>query len=276
MAIKTARELAALCEEVARNYKTMYIKGCFGAPMTARNKLRYTTNYDYNKEHAEEINAASEDTFGFDCVCFIKGLLWGWCGDPSAIYGGAEYKSNGVPDIGTSGILSVCTEVSEDFTEIQIGELLWMPGHVGIYIGGGLAVEATAAWEGKVLISAVMNIGEKDGYHSRSWTKHGKLPYVEYEAEPQTETQETHALLYLPVLRRGDKREQVRALQALLIGYGYNCGDSGVDGSFGPATEEAVKAFRFANGLEKLGLVDAKVWARLTAAEGACAVLRVE
>ena len=34
------------------------------------------------------INAASADTFGFDCVCLIKGLLWGWCGDKSKTYEG--------------------------------------------------------------------------------------------------------------------------------------------------------------------------------------------
>lgn len=46
------------------------------------------------------INAASADTFGFDCVCLIKGVLWGWHGDKNAVYGGATYTSNGVPDIG--------------------------------------------------------------------------------------------------------------------------------------------------------------------------------
>lgn len=49
MAIKTAKELAAACMEVAKNYKTLYIMGCFGAPMTAKNKARYTKNHSYNK-----------------------------------------------------------------------------------------------------------------------------------------------------------------------------------------------------------------------------------
>ena len=30
-------------------------------------------------------------------------------------------------------------------------------------------------------ITAVANIGNKSGYNSRRWTKHGKLPYVTYE-----------------------------------------------------------------------------------------------
>ena len=79
--------------------KTLYIKGCFGAPMTQANKKRYSQNYDYNKSRAWKINAASKDTFGFDCVCLIKGILWGWDADTSKVYGGAVYESNGVPDI---------------------------------------------------------------------------------------------------------------------------------------------------------------------------------
>lgn len=28
--------------DAAQNYKTLYVMGCFGAPMTAANKTRYT------------------------------------------------------------------------------------------------------------------------------------------------------------------------------------------------------------------------------------------
>ena len=34
--------------------------------------------------------------------------------------------------------------------------------------------------ENKVQITAVGNIGSKAGYNTRRWTKHGKLPYVDY------------------------------------------------------------------------------------------------
>lgn len=52
--------------------------------------------------------------------------------------------------------------------------------------------------------------------------------------------------LTLPVLKRGQKREEVKALQAHLVGYGY---DIDVDGSFGPATEAAVKDYQHKHGL---------------------------
>lgn len=185
MAIKTAGELAAKCIDVATNHKTLYVNGCFGAPMNAKNKVRYTNNTSYNKkaERTKKINAATDDTFGFDCVCLIKGLLWGWDGDASRVYGGAAYGSNGVPDINDEQMIKVCKDVSTDFSNIQVGEAVWMSGHIGLYVGNGLAVECTPAWADGVQITAVHNIGKKAGYNGRTWTKHGKLPYVEYSTE---------------------------------------------------------------------------------------------
>lgn len=191
MAIKTAKELAAAAEAVAKKNKTLYVMGCFGAPMNAKNKARYTRNLAYNKDATRTamINAASADTFGFDCVCFIKGLLWGWNGNAAHVYGGAAYKSNGVPDIGANQMIKVCSEVSTDFSNIAVGEMVWMEGHCGIYIGNGLAVEATPRWENKVQITACNC--NKAGYNRRDWTKHGKLPYVQYTAEEtKVETKE--------------------------------------------------------------------------------------
>lgn len=184
MKITTAKELAEACKQAAKN-KTLYVMGCFGAPMNEKNKARYIRSYGYNSlpDRAEKIRSATEDTFGFDCVCLIKGLLWGWSGDSAQVYGGAGYKSNGVPDIGTEAIIGVCSRVSEDFTELRVGELLWMPGHVGIYIGDGLAVESTPSWADGVQITACNS--DKQGYPRRDWKKHGCLPYVLYEDKPQ-------------------------------------------------------------------------------------------
>ncbi len=103
----TANELVRRCVDVAQNCKTLYVMGCFGAPMTAANKKRYTQNHVYNKaaDRTRMINAATADTFGFDCVCLIKGILWGWSGDTSKTYGGASYASNGVADVSADGMI---------------------------------------------------------------------------------------------------------------------------------------------------------------------------
>ena len=54
-------------------------------------------------------------------------------------------------------------------------------GISAFYIGGGLAVECSPAFENDVQITAVKNMGTKSGYNARTWTKHGKLPYIEYD-----------------------------------------------------------------------------------------------
>ena len=169
----------------ATDEKTLYVNGCFGAPMTDSNKKRYVKNTAYNKQPARtaKINAASADTFGFDCVCLIKGILWGWTGDKAKQYGGAVYKANGVPDFSATAAISHCTKTSNDFSGIVPGALLWMTGHVGIYIGNGLAIECTPSWDDGVQITAVGNIGKIWGYNTRTWKMWGLLPWVDYAAE---------------------------------------------------------------------------------------------
>lgn len=183
--IKTGKELAEAVKKIATSYKTLYVMGCFGAPLKAEYKERYCKNCSYNKQSARTamIKAASADTFGFDCVCLIKGVLWGWSGDVNDKYGGAIYeeKNSGVPDIDCNTMMNRCSGISTDFSKIEVGEAVGMQGHIGVYIGDGLAVECTPSWKNGVQITAVANIGTKAGYNSRRWTKHGKLPYVTYE-----------------------------------------------------------------------------------------------
>lgn len=67
----------------------------------------------------------------------------------------------------------------------------------------------------------------------------------------------------LSVLKKGAVGDQVKALQILLIGYGYSCGKYGADGDFGSATENAVEAFQEDNNLTVDGVVGPKTWAKL-------------
>ena len=177
----TNTEFASRLTDVATKYKTLYVLGGIGAPLNATNKVRFTNNYPYNKGRADMIAKASDDTFAFDCVCLIKSILWGWNGDVNKVYGGAKYASNGVPDISADAMITYCKNVSTNFSDITVGEMVWMPGHVGVYIGNGLAVECTPAWANGVQITAC-NCAKK-GYNRLNWVKHGKLPYVKYTLE---------------------------------------------------------------------------------------------
>lgn len=199
-----------IAKDIATKYKTLYIMGCFGSPMNSTNKNRYCNNNSYNKQSARtnKIMSASSDTFGFDCVCLIKGILWGWNGDVNKTYGGAVYNSNGVPDKGADQIMNYCSDVSSDFKNIIPGELVHMSGHVGIYIGDGLAVECTPIWKDGVQITAVGNIGKKSGYNTRTWQNHGKLNFIDYVKSensnpPQTEVDNTNG--YTGKFKIGDK-----------------------------------------------------------------------
>lgn len=176
-------ELVAKVVDIAKHYKTLYVMGCFGAPLTAANKKRYTQNHSYNRAAARVamINAASEDTFGFDCVNLIKAVLWGWTGDKTKSYGGAKYATNGVPDENADTMIKRCKDATASgWDKVDPGEVVWTNGHIGVYVGDGLAVECTPRWKNCVQITAVANIGSKAGYNARTWKKHGHIPYVEY------------------------------------------------------------------------------------------------
>lgn len=64
-----------------------------------------------------------------------------------------------------------------------------------------------------------------------------------------TAQKEVTYTMQLRTLYKGLKGEDVRALQALLALRGYPCGEKGADGSFGPATDEALREYQKAKGL---------------------------
>lgn len=170
---------------IVYDYDTLYVMGCFGAPLNNKNKIRYTQNHSYNKKEERKtlILNASCNTFGFDCVNLIKGLLWGWCGDKNKTYGGAVYKSNNVPDVSADGFINLCTNVSSDFSTIKKGECVWLKGHVGVYIGDGIVIECSPKWDNGVQLSWLGNIHNYKKGNYRVWKKHGLIPFIEYDLE---------------------------------------------------------------------------------------------
>lgn len=159
--------------------KTLYVKGGFGAVAgLGGNRQRYIELYSYNTKRADKINAASNDTFFFDCVCLGKGILWGWNANTSKRYGGAIYESNGVPDFTATSVPKHCTSFSESMTDkIDVGE--WLVerdasgtiDHIGYYIGNSEVIEATPRWSDGV---------QKTALTMREWSGHGKIRYLDY------------------------------------------------------------------------------------------------
>ena len=162
---------------------TVYVNGAFGAVASTYNKNRYHNSANITRWG--KIENAPSDAFFADCCGLIKGVLWGWIGDIHQIYGGADYKANGVPDTNELGLIELCQNVSTDFSHISDGEMVYMKGHCGVYIGNGLVIESTPAWECGVQKSGVANLGVNYLGHNRTWLKHGKLPWVIYDDIPE-------------------------------------------------------------------------------------------
>lgn len=180
----TANEFVNKAKEYASKYKTTYVWGTFGWPTTNTLVQRALKAYSTNSKYESKLNSlVSKGYIMSDCVGMIKSILWGFTGDTSKIYCGAAYASNNVPDINADTMIAKCKDVSTDFENIIAGEVVWMSGHIGIYIGDGKVVECTPSWNDGVQITALGNIKSTTATHSRVWTKHGKLPYVDYTGE---------------------------------------------------------------------------------------------
>lgn len=192
-------QLMAKAYEILRHYNTCYLYGGIGQIVTqsvvnAKAK-QYPSFYTSARKanYTQYINS-SKRYWGFDCVNLYKSILWGWNGDESKSFGGAKYASNGVPDASADGLFSYCTgKSSTGWDNMAIGEALWMSGHFGLYVGNGKCIECSPRWNriglgtswgeewNGVMLTGVSNCSNcPTDIHTRKWTKHGKLPYIQY------------------------------------------------------------------------------------------------
>ena len=185
-----SQEFISKLQSIAANYKTVYMWGTFGAPVSEALIVQKTKQYPswYTASRQALFRSlVGKGYFAFDCVNVIKAVLWGWNGDAGKSYGGATYASNGVPDVSADGMIALCKDVSTNFTGIIPGEAVWMTGHIGVYIGNGKVIECTPVWKNGVQVTALGNIGSISGLNSRTWKKHGKLPYIDYSVKEDEE-----------------------------------------------------------------------------------------
>ncbi len=186
-----SKEFIQKLMDIVDKYKTVYMLGCYGMPVTEAlitSKSRQLPNWYTTAKQAQLRKLIGKEYYGFDCVNLIKGILWGF---PKS-----KYSTNGVPDINADGMINKCIDVSADFKDIIPGEAVWLPGHIGVYIGDGKVVECTPKWDNDVQITACLNIGPVKGLYGRTWQKHGKIPYIEYE-KPTAKQQGIEAIRYL-------------------------------------------------------------------------------
>lgn len=168
----------------AATQPSIYLWGTFGMRLTEALIQQKMAQYPnrYSPQRVDYLRAQIPNRpWAWDCAGLIKGILWGWEGNADSAYGGAQYESNGVPDGNVSGMERNCTDLSEDFSTLRLGELLFYPGHVGVYAGDGTVIEATLDYERDGVVISPLS--------RRNWTRHGKLNFIEYgeeEAEMKT------------------------------------------------------------------------------------------
>ena len=215
-----------------------YWYGTFG--QAASKALYDQKKNQYPRQYEWEYDGATAKVH--DCVGLIKGYLWGDDPEDTApVYNAAQDKSANAMYTAckTKGEMAVMPDVP--------GILVFLPGHVGVYIGDGEVIEARSRRYGVY----------KTKLTDRTWKTWGYCPYVTYETEQKVLD------MKLPVLKKGAKGEPVKAMQLLLIGYGFPMEGYGADGSFGGATQRALKAYQTSVGLEQDGSCGRKTWEKL-------------
>ena len=140
-----------------------YWYGCFGQVSTtalySSKKRQYPTQYQWSCPK-NQLNVRVHD-----CIGLIKGYLWS---DTAS----STPKYNASQDVSANGMLEKCTSKGPISSMPDVpGILVFLPGHVGVYIGDGYVIEAKGHAYGVV----------KTRLAGRGWKSWGKCPWITYE-----------------------------------------------------------------------------------------------
>lgn len=173
-----------------------------------------------------------------DCIGLIKSYMWDKDG---------KVTYNPTTDINANMMFNNAKEKGVISTIPEIAGLaVYKQGHIGVYIGNGQVIEAHSTNRG-VIQTPLRGVG------ATAWTYWLKVPYIDYEGVD----------IVKPVLKSGSKGTFVKELQSGLLKLGYDLGSYGADGSFGNATDIAVKSFQRKHGLAVDGIVGQATWNKL-------------
>ena len=122
----------------------------------------------------------------FDCVGLIKCFMWHDYSEKNASYYNKE-----VPDKNETGFFNEATEKGpiDAIPEIP-GLMVYQPGHIGVYLGNGQVIEATAAFDKKIVITYFKGSHPDTNYKRTTWTHWFKMPYLKYDAVAKKSNEE--------------------------------------------------------------------------------------
>ena len=214
--------------------------------LLTRKAEQYPTHYTGGRMSTYRKHIA-EGRMVCDCVGLIKGFFWTSNGTTDN-----KYRANNCPDTSANGMIALCDETWNiaDMPD-EPGLVVWMSGHIGVYVGGGEVIEARGYRYGVV----------RTKLHSRNWKKAGRLPedmltYAGAGGEAVANA--------TPLLKRGSIGDAVERMQKLLITWNpESLPKYGADGDFGGETDEWVRKFQQEYGLAVDGIVGKNTWAVL-------------
>lgn len=168
-----------LLTKYATKEPSLYVMGGFGQKLTPYWKDYFIKSYGFNRtidsyghDRKALIMAASEDTYAFDCNCYIKSIL-------NIKDGELGYRTSPCPDVSIAAMLRSCKNVRQISNSVlpNPGDYLTFKdySHCGIYLGNGLVAEAT--YSGK-------DGAQLRNYAGRGWAFAGSLPYIEEAPQP--------------------------------------------------------------------------------------------
>lgn len=186
----------------------------------------------------------------FDCIGLIKCFIWN---DYSTT--NSKFYGKTCPDWNCEQFFKNAKEKGpiSEIPEIP-GIIVYQKGHVGVYIGDGVVIECTIAFEKKVLKSYFK--GTHKGLPKRTtWTHWFKMPYLTYESENTSKpivTRKTIEEIAKEVLQgkwgNGDKRKA--KLQK--AGYDYSKVQSKVNDLILEKIAKDVIVGKYGNGSERI------------------------
>lgn len=170
----------------------------------------------------------SDGTRQFDCCGLFKCFMWHDYSTNNARYYGKTQK-----DLSCEGLLAEAKEKGDISTIPEIpGVLVYMKGHMGIYIGNGQVIESTVAKydgkKGRIYKTYFKGDGKGCDGKRATWTKWFKSPYLTYvnvkPAEPTPEQPKKDNFLGpRGYLKYGDKGPNVNKICLFFANnfYGY-------------------------------------------------------
>lgn len=166
--------------------------GSYGAVQYRDGNTTYAPTYEWN------VMLWKNNAWHCDCLGFVHCLVNGFTGDKKKLGGGAVMDEFVLASDEATTLNKYCTNISKDFTKLTKGELLYMDGHVGLYVGeiepfkdGRIfnVAECTMAFGGGGMLTYVASNGgrfnHKGGARVGTWTAHGKFMCIDYTAKKE-------------------------------------------------------------------------------------------